>query len=85
MDIQYKTTLNLHLRQQRILGSPTLISFGELRSPQFYLLFHYPSMKVICEENRRVWSPTPENVYVFDAQLMTNISGIFWNIHKGNE
>jgi hypothetical protein len=26
---------------------------------------------VICEENRRVWSPPPENVYIFDAQLMT--------------
>ena len=43
MDIQYITTLNLHLRQQRILGTPTLISFGELRSSQFYLRFHYDS------------------------------------------
>jgi hypothetical protein len=54
-----------------MLGSPTIISFGELRSPQFYLIFHYPSVKVICEENRRVWSPPPEIVYIFNAQLMT--------------
>jgi hypothetical protein len=26
---------------------------------------------VVCEENRRVWSPPQENVYIFDAQLMT--------------
>jgi hypothetical protein len=26
---------------------------------------------VICEENRRVWSPPPEIVYIFNAQLMT--------------
>ena len=26
---------------------------------------------MICEENRRVWSPPPEIVYNFDAQLMT--------------
>jgi hypothetical protein len=26
---------------------------------------------VICEENRRVWSSPPENVYILDAQLMT--------------
>jgi hypothetical protein len=71
MDIQYITTLNLHLRQQGILGSPTLISFGEFRSPQFYLLFHYASTYVICEENSRVWSPPPENVYIFYAKLMT--------------
>jgi hypothetical protein len=26
---------------------------------------------VFCEENRRVWGPSPEIVYIFDAQLMT--------------
>jgi hypothetical protein len=28
---------------KNIIGSPALISFGELPSPQFYLLFHYAS------------------------------------------
>jgi hypothetical protein len=30
-----------------------------------------PHVSVSCEENMRVWSPPPEIVYIFDAQLMT--------------
>ena len=68
MDIQYITTLNLHLRQQRILSSPTLISFGELRTPKFYL----PARKGFARKigGSAVLSHA-ENVYIFDAQLMT--------------
>jgi hypothetical protein len=37
------SNLKFAFEAAKILGSPTLISFGELRSPQFYLRFHYPS------------------------------------------
>ena len=52
MDIQYITTLNLHFRQQRILVSPTLISFGEFARPNFtfFSIMEHPQGQRVNEK-----------------------------------
>jgi hypothetical protein len=88
----FKTTLNLHFRQQRILGSPTLISFGEICSPQFTFYSITPARKW----ERTIPRPYPPIFLIKSltcwglgvlSLLMLNdsISGIFWSIHKDIE